>query len=89
MRRIAAHYVYWKELLPLHVVEMDDNNILLSIYPLKEELPGTEFWDGVIYPISAEFEEIQHINSLEELVEKGIASTVEIGMEVILHRLPY
>lgn len=85
MRRIAAHYVYWKELLPLHYVELDEHGLLIGIFPLTEEIGGTEFWDGVIFPAlvgsSAE------IKSLPDLEASGITDAIQIGNRVIINQI--
>ena len=41
MRRIAAHYVWCKQVYRMHYIELDDN----------EEIAGTAFYDGVLVPV--------------------------------------
>ena len=87
MRRIAAHYVFWKKLLPLHYIELHDNNTLIGVFPLQEEIAGTEFWDGIIYPVSAEKLTETNIDSLDALKTSGITDTVELGDKVAICQL--
>lgn len=51
MRRVASHYVYWNELFRMHYVELDDAGCLAGIYPLEGEIAGTEFYDGILFPV--------------------------------------
>lgn len=85
MRKIAAHYVYWKKLLPLHYVELDKHNLLIGVFPLTEEIAGTEFWDGFIYPALVDCS--SKIKSFPELEASGITDTVQIGNKVVINRL--
>lgn len=88
MRRIAAHQVYWKTCLPLHVIEVDEQNRLCRVFPLTDEIAGTEFWDGVIYPAPVTWKGVQTINTLDALAASGITEQVEIGSVITIHRLP-
>ncbi|MDD4516011.1 hypothetical protein [Massilibacteroides sp.] len=85
MRRIAAHYIYWKELLPIHYIELDENRQLIGVFPLKEEIAGTEFWDGIVCPVPVDYKE-EKFTSLDALIESGIVENVEIGSHVFLYR---
>lgn len=51
MRRVASHYMYWNGLLRMHYVELDDAGCLVGIYPLEDEVAGTEFYDGILFPV--------------------------------------
>lgn len=51
MRRVASHYVYWNGLLRMHYVELDDEGRLAGVYPLEGEIAGTEFYDGILFPV--------------------------------------
>ena len=42
MRRIAAHYVWCKQVY---------NGVFHGVYPLNEEIAGTAFYDGVLVPV--------------------------------------
>lgn len=44
MRRIASHYIYWRQFYRLHYVELNDNGVLAGIFPLEGEIAGTEFY---------------------------------------------
>lgn len=87
MRRIAAHYVFWKKLLPLHYLELDDNDLLIGVFPLREEIAGTEFKDGIIYPVSLELTTEITITSPEMLMASGITDTIESGDRVVVRQL--
>ena len=43
MRRIAAHYVWCKQVYRMHYIELDDNGVFHGVYPLNEEIAGTAF----------------------------------------------
>lgn len=58
MRRIASHYVYWKQLLRMHYVELDEKENLVGVFPLNGEIAGTEFYDGILVPTLAEGEKM-------------------------------
>lgn len=51
MRRIASHYIYWKQFYRMHYVELDDRGALTGVFPLEGEIAGTEFYDGILIPI--------------------------------------
>ena len=51
MRRIAAHYVWCKQVYRMHYIELDDNGVFHGVYPLNEEIAGTAFYDGVLVPV--------------------------------------
>ena len=51
MRRIAAHYVWCKQVYRMHYIELDDNGAFHGVYPLNEEIAGTAFYDGVLVPV--------------------------------------
>lgn len=85
MRRIAAHYIFWKQLLPLHYMELDDNNLLVGVFPLKEELAGTEFADGVVYPATEDMTD--QITSLKELEISGVTDCICLGDRVVINQL--
>lgn len=35
----------------MHYVELDDAGRLVGVFPLKEELERTEFYDGLLFPV--------------------------------------
>jgi hypothetical protein len=84
MRRIAAHYIYWKELLPLHYIELDDNDLFVGVYPLCEEIAGTVFKDGIIFPT---LDTADKIKSLADLKTSGITDSIKAGHKVVLNQL--
>ncbi len=46
MRRVAAHRMtIGKDMFINHIAEMDESGLLLSHYPLSEELPATEWYN--------------------------------------------
>lgn len=51
MRRVAAHYVWCKQVYRMHYIELDDEGAFCGIYPLNEEIAGTAFYDGVLVPV--------------------------------------
>ena len=50
MRRVASHYIYWKQFYRMHYAELDDRGVLAGVFPLEEEIAGTEFYDGILIP---------------------------------------
>ena len=38
MRRIASHYIYWRQFYRMHYVELDDSGILTGVFPLEGEI---------------------------------------------------
>lgn len=83
MRRLAAHYIWYKEVLRLHYIEMQEDGTLLGVYPLTEEIAGTIFYDGVLLPLPSGRE------SDEELVKnwREITEQISIGEVVCVVRL--
>lgn len=51
MRRVASHYIYWKQFYRMHYAELDDRGVLAGVFPLEEEVAGTEFYDGILIPV--------------------------------------
>lgn len=51
MRRVASHYIYWNGFLRMHYVELDNDGCLVGVYPLEGEIAGTEFYDGILFPV--------------------------------------
>lgn len=52
MRRVASHYVYYSQLHRMSYVELTDGNLFAGVYPLEEEIAGTEFYDGILVPVA-------------------------------------
>lgn len=47
-RRFASHFIYYNGFYRMHYVELDENNQVRGIYPLKEEIAETVFYNGII-----------------------------------------
>lgn len=64
MKRFASHFVFYHRMLRLHYVELSSgSNILNGVFPLEEEIAGTEFYDGILLPLPADFD-ISEINNI-------------------------
>ncbi len=87
MFRVAGHYVYWKELMPIHFIEMDENRLFAGVFPLTEETSSTLFLDGIVYPAPEDFDETT-IDSLDTLIQSGISRQLEIGCRIKVCRIP-
>ena len=50
--RFSAHYILLspKQVLKLHFIELDDRNKIAKVSPLTEEIAGTAFYNGIIFP---------------------------------------
>lgn len=86
MRRIAVHRVFWKELLRLQVIELTEEGVLIDVFPLTEELPGTEFRDGLWCLLPLEVDD--SFADLEALRKSGVTERVSRGSFVRLRQLP-
>lgn len=53
LRRVASHYIYWQKAYRLHYIELTDKGCIAGIYPLKNEIAGTAFYNGVLFPVPA------------------------------------
>lgn len=87
MRRVAAHYVYWRQLSRLHYIELDDEARFAGVYPLEIEIAGTEFYDGTLFPLPENIS----ITYPDFLVNRNtwlkLISTIEPGTPVRIYRL--
>lgn len=54
MRRIASHYIYWQKWYRMHYLELDAEGCFAGVYPLEQEIAGTEFYDGTLIPVPAD-----------------------------------
>lgn len=64
MKRFASHFVFYHRMLRLHYVELSSgSNVLNGVFPLEEEIAGTEFYDGILLPLPADFD-ISEINKI-------------------------
>ncbi len=54
MKRFAAHYIFLGEekIYKQHYLELDENNCISGIFPLENEIAGTVFHNGVLFPVS-------------------------------------
>ncbi len=54
MKRYAAHYIYLGQSLILkqHFIELDEKNCITACLPLHSEIAGTEFHNGILFPIA-------------------------------------
>lgn len=70
MRRVAAHYIWYRQVCRMHYLELDDKGCLSAIHPLVEEIAGTEFYDGILLPIPEKSSHTFEVN-LHSFLEKG------------------
>lgn len=75
MRRVASHYVYWHKMYRMHYVELDDKGAFVGVYPLESEIAGTEFYDGIIIPVTADVK-IIHCHEISVSSQWNSKSTV-------------
>lgn len=97
MRRIASHYVYWQRWYKLHYIELDAAGCLVGVFPLVQEIAGTEFYDGTLtivplgmdYPPSKDFSmEWLDVSCLAKVSSSvkvyrlmGVSPTAELGAD--------
>ena len=84
MRRIAAHYVWCKQVYRMHYIELDDNGAFHGVYPLNEEIAGTAFYDGVLVPVLSSEPAIgfkQVMGSWPALTEKIPLASAKLGTD--------
>ncbi|MDL2322541.1 hypothetical protein LJC52_00970 [Bacteroidales bacterium OttesenSCG-928-A17] len=63
MKRLAAHRIFIspEETYKLHYVEFDENQNFQGIFPLKEEIAQTAFYNGTLFlSNTAQWEEIEN-----------------------------
>ena len=86
MRRIAAHWVLSQKIWDLSYLELDANQILLGLHPLREELASTVFYDGMLVPVPASEPPIREA---AELIRRWreLTARVAIGDRVTVYRL--
>ena len=85
MRRIAAHFVWYKQVHRMHYVELDDEGRFRGVFPLTEEIAGTEFYDGVLIPVPASF-----LNADFSLLAnrwQAITGGLSLGDAAVVYRL--
>jgi len=56
--RISAHYILLspRQVLKLHYIELDESNNIVKVAPLTEEIAGTAFYDGILFPSNEEID---------------------------------
>lgn len=47
-RRFAAHFIYCNGLFRMHCLELDAAGCVQALFPLREEIAGTSFYNGMI-----------------------------------------
>ncbi|MDR1259092.1 MAG: hypothetical protein LBK65_07445 [Tannerellaceae bacterium] len=88
MRRIASHYIFWKQLYSMHYAELSDQGVLQGIHPLREEAPATEFYDGLMFPVPAGvILPSPYPVTAEQIRRSGITGNVSSGDRVHLYRI--
>ena len=86
MKRYAAHYILVQPccVLKQHYIELDDNNFMLKIAPLTEEIAGTAFYDGILFPPNNEidkktlhkiFKQKNNFSVTEALFQSGLIAS--------------
>lgn len=52
MQRVASHYIFHRnEVYRMHYLELDDRLCVSGIYPFREEIAGTVFVAGIVFPV--------------------------------------
>jgi hypothetical protein len=90
MRRIAAHYIYWRQLYKMSYLELTDEGLFKGVFPLDGEIAGTEFYDGLLIPVN-EPGQLSGLNGLSGLFrqvsQSNITDNVFTGTTVHLYRI--
>jgi len=90
MRRIAAHYVYWRQLHKMSYIELNDDNTFNGVFPLQDEIAGTAFYDGLLVPVDKP-EQLIRLNGFSDLFrqleQSGITENISVGSRVYLYRI--
>lgn len=86
MRRIASHYIYWRKWYRMHYMELDAEERLAGVYPLEQEIAGTEFYDGTLIPVPADIP-FPAKESSDPMLWMSVADQVTVGMPVAVFRL--
>ncbi len=58
MKRLAAHYIVLpgNRIYKQHYIVLDDQDCICGVHPLNQEVAGTEFYNGLLFPIFRNFE---------------------------------
>ena len=97
IRRVASHYIFWKEIFRMHYVELEDG-ILRYMAPLKGEIASTEFYNGMVVIVPAGQElpfrdwkewSVEHAGAIIEdwLHHTGITHPIAVGDPVDLYHI--
>ena len=91
MRRIAAHYVYYRQLHPLSYIELDDEGSFNGISSLDGEVSGTEFYDGLLVPLK-DPERVNELATGQDVIQQlrhvALTDDVSLGDKVYIYRFP-
>ena len=94
MRRFAAHYVFYRRALPLHYVEIC-SGCFAGAYPLREEIAGTAFFDGILLPVPLSIDKamldaaLQYLHAeARELSWENLSTLLYIGKAEPLEAQP-
>ncbi|MDH6342384.1 hypothetical protein M2480_001006 [Parabacteroides sp. PFB2-12] len=69
MRRIASHFIWYRHVYPLHYLEIDEQGCFRGVFPLREEIAGTAFFDGVLIPVPLDLIDSFHPDEWECVTE--------------------
>jgi hypothetical protein len=90
MRRIAAHYIYWRQLYKMSYIELNDEGLFKGVFPLDGEIAGMEFYDGLLIPVN-EPEQLTGLNGLsglfQQVIQSNITDNVFTGTMVYVYRI--
>lgn len=67
MKRFAAHYIFLAPdtKLPLHYVELTDDNRLVGVFPLEQEIAHTSFYNGTLIVRGENPAEVYHLDRVD------------------------
>ena len=87
MRRLAAHWVWYKEVRSMHYIELDDEGRFVGVFPLREEIAGTAFYDGVLVPVPSR--DVERVVDFALLLRewRTLTGRVAPGERVAVYRL--
>lgn len=103
MRRLASHFIYCGGIRRMSYLELDEEDRFRGIYPLREEIAGTAFYDGILIPLLADksllpFEKrllslagnsvfVTKAQVFDFLAATGLTDPVKTGMPVTVYLL--
>lgn len=76
-RRYYSHYtfIYPDILLKNHIVEINENDVIVNVFPFEKELERTEFYSGLLAFIPLEIK-INKNELLDEIKEKQLKKAI-------------